>query len=108
MLSSWNLKKSTSNWKTVHKQLKWNSNLYCSKERSNLGSCKKDHNIKNKNFNKKSHEWNKKFLTMKNIYNISIRKKYSKKIFKKSITYLKRNLGNLKKGILNSNLFSVM
>lgn len=107
MLSLWNWKKSTNNCKTDHKEPKWNSNLYCSKDKSNSGSCRKDHNIKNKNFNKKSQEWNKKFLTMKNIFNTSMKKKYNKKICKKSITCLKKNLENLKKETLNFNSLSV-
>lgn len=44
---------------------------------------------------------------MKNIFNTSMKKKYNKKIFKKSITCLKKNLENLKKEILNFNSLSV-
>lgn len=107
MSSLCNWKKSTNNWKTDHKEPKQNSNRYCSKGKSNSGSWRKGHNIKNKNFNKKSQEWNKKFLTMKNTFNTSMKKKYNKKICKKSITCLKKNLENLKREILSFNSLSV-
>lgn len=91
ILLLWNQKKSTNNWKIDQRQQKWISSLYCNKENRNSRICKKDHNTKGKNSNRKFPEWNNKSWIMKNTLNTLMNKGYNKKTLRKNITCLSKN-----------------